>query len=464
MIHDTRLRLLSTQPENPQSLYVLYWMQQAQRAQCNHALEYALREAAWLKKPVLVAFGVTDDYPQANERHYTFMLQGLQQTQQTLAKRGIQMIVRHQPPEVMAAELSREACLVVTDKGYLRPQKHWRSYVAAHSPVRVMEVETDAIVPVEVASDKEAFAARTLRPRITRVLEEYLRPLPMEDVAVPSLNLLTADARDLDLSRIDKAARQLRINRSITAVTTFTGGYAQADALLSHFIGHKLRHYDEHRNEPAGDGISHLSPYLHFGQISPLEVALRVRDAVTSAGQSATDVYLEELIVRRELAINFVHYNAQYDQYSCLPDWARQTLADHAGDPRPFVYRFEQLEQALTHDPYWNAAQQEMRTTGKMHNYMRMYWGKKIIEWTRSPQEAYETALTLNNTWNLDGRDANSYAGVAWCFGKHDRPWTRRPVFGTVRYMNDNGLKRKFDMQAYLRKVDGPSTASDSLF
>ncbi len=455
MIHETRIRMLSAAPENPAGRYVLYWMQQAQRAQCNHALEYALREAAWLRKPVVILFGVTDHFPEASERHYAFMLQGLQQARQALARRGLQMIIRHQPPDAAAIEMSRHACLVVTDRGYLRLQKQWRQAVAKSSPVRVVEVETDVVVPVEVASDKEEFAARTLRPRIARVMEQYLQPLPMQEVAVPSINLLPHDPRDLDLTDVPAALAKLRIDRRIGQVTTYTGGYAQADKLLTHFLNRKLSHYAQQRNEPAGDDVSHMSPYLHFGQISPLEIALRVRDAGKAAGQANIDTYLEELIVRRELSMNFVHYNAQYDRYACLPAWAQQTLQEHAGDRRPVVYSREQLEQARTHDRYWNAAQREMVDTGKMHNYMRMYWGKKILEWSRTPQQAFETALSLNNAWQLDGRDANSFAGVAWCFGKHDRPWTRRPIFGTIRYMNDKGLERKFDMDAYVVKVAG---------
>ena len=170
-------------------------------------------------------------------------------------------------------------------------------------------------------------------------------------------------------------------------------------------------------------------------------------------GQKARDAYLEELIVRRELAMNFVHFNPAYGRYEALPAWARQTLDEHRRDPRPYIYDRDQLEQAETHDPYWNAAQQELLLTGRMHGYMRMYWGKKILEWSPDPEQAFETALYLNNTYELDGRDANGLAGVAWCFGKHDRGWPERPVFGKVRYMNANGLRRKFRMSAYVERV-----------
>ncbi|MGC9362125.1 MAG: deoxyribodipyrimidine photo-lyase, partial [Candidatus Syntrophosphaera sp.] len=216
---------------------------------------------------------------------------------------------------------------------------------------------------------------------------------------------------------------------------------------------------------------SGLSPYLHFGQISALEVALRVMEyaeipAFEAANlirdksdldplQAGVASFLEELIVRRELSCNFCYYNEDYDNYNSIPLWARKTLNDHLGDARPYDYSLEELETARTDDPFWNAAQQEMLRTGKMHNYLRMYWGKKLIEWIPEPETAFGLMLYLNNKYLLDGRDPNSYAGVAWCFGKHDRPWQERDIFGKVRYMNANGLKRKFDMQGYLEKVRG---------
>jgi len=197
-----------------------------------------------------------------------------------------------------------------------------------------------------------------------------------------------------------------------------------------------------------------MSPYLHFGQISPVRLAMAVRDA-KSGQESDRDGYLEELIVRRELAVNFVYYTQDYDRYTCLPEWARKTLAEHAGDPREHKYSQDVLESAQTHDPYWNAAMREMKQTGFMHNYMRMYWGKKILEWSETPENAFATTLAINNKYFLDGRDPNSYAGVAWVFGKHDRAWFERPIFGKVRYMAASGLERKCDIKAYVEKVDG---------
>jgi deoxyribodipyrimidine photo-lyase len=192
-----------------------------------------------------------------------------------------------------------------------------------------------------------------------------------------------------------------------------------------------------------------MSPWLHFGQISPLVIALKVMKT-QSPGKEA---YLEELIIRRELAMNYTYYNPFYDSFEGLNDWAKKTLKEHEKDKRPYRYSIDELEQAQTHDPYWNAAQEEMRITGKMHGYMRMYWGKKILEWMKSPEEAFSTALYLNNKYELDGRDPNGFAGIAWCFGKHDRPWFERPIFGKIRYMNANGLKRKFNAEAYVDKI-----------
>jgi len=240
--------------------------------------------------------------------------------------------------------------------------------------------------------------------------------------------------------------------QAVAPVTAVRGGTARANALLEEFIAKKIRHYDELRNDPALDYSSHLSPYLHFGQVSPLAVSLRIT-AEKSIPAAAREAFLEELIVRRELSMNFAFYNDLYDEYECLPDWARKTLAEHAKDRREYLYDADQWERAGTHDPYWNAAQREMMITGKMHNYMRMYWGKKLLEWSRTPAEAFRTALALNNRYELDGRDPNGFAGVAWCFGKHDRAWFERKVFGKIRYMNDSGLRRKFDMDAYLKKV-----------
>jgi len=441
------------QPLNRRSVqdgrYVLYWMQASQRVECNHALEYAVGEANGRNLPVVVAFGLTDRFPEANLRHYVFMLEGLEEVREGLQRRGIRFVLQHRSPELAATALAEDAALVVTDRGYLRIQRQWRRHVAANAPCAVVQVESDVVVPAETASPKEEYTAGTLRPKLQRILKGYLIPLHERPVRKDSLALR------LDVDAVKDAAalaRTMPIDRSVPPSAAFRGGTSRANALLEDFIAAKLRHYADRRNDPGLDYSSHLSPYLHFGQISPLAVALRVWGE-KSAPAAAREAFLEELIVRRELGVNFALYNERYDEYGSLPGWAKKTLADHSKDRRDALYDEGQWERAETHDVYWNAAQREMVLTGKMHNYMRMYWGKKILEWSRTPQEAFRTALRLNNRYELDGRDPNSYAGVAWCFGKHDRAWPERRVFGKIRYMNEAGLRRKFDMPAYLEKV-----------
>jgi deoxyribodipyrimidine photo-lyase len=446
----TRIQLLND-ADLAKGKYVLYWMQQSQRAEYNHALEYAIHKANRLGQGVLVAFGLTDDYPEANLRHYTFMLEGLQETRRTLAGRGIKMVVQKGAPAEIAVNLGRKASLIVCDCGYLRHQKAWRGQVARQADCRVVQVESDVIVPVRVVSDKAEYAARTIRPKIHKHLANYLNEFKPASIKQPSLNL---DIQSLDLEDVDAVLQKLKIDRGVAAVTRFfTGGASQARQIFKSFLHQRLARYVDNRNQPQTDDISHMSPYLHFGQISPLYLALQINQTGDRL-QAAKQAFLEEMIVRRELAMNFANYAPHYDSYQCLPNWARRTLAEHEKEPREYVYTRRQLENAQTHDEYWNAAMREMRFTGFMHNYMRMYWGKKILEWTKTPEHAFRTTLAINNKYFLDGRDANSYAGVAWVFGVHDRAWFERPIFGKIRYMAASGLERKCDIRGYVNKVD----------
>jgi deoxyribodipyrimidine photo-lyase len=426
---------------------VVYWMQAAQRARTNHALEYAVGAANELGKPLVVFFALTEDYPEANERHYAFMLEGLKETQEALRGRGIPMVVRRGAPDREIAAFGRDAAMVVVDEGSVRVERGWRRSAAAALDCPLVEVATNVIIPVEAASPKEEYTAATLRPKVYRLLEGFLTPLQETPLRIKSIE---PAIDSWDIGDTAAALARLDLDRTIGRVPSIRGGESEAGKKLQAFVKNKLAAYAEARNDPSLDALSGLSPYLHFGQISPLAVALAVKKG-PRYGQAA---FLEELIVRRELSFNFVHYNRAYDRFEGLPAWCRQTLLEHAGDPRPYLYSRAELKRAATHDPYWNAAQKEMALTGKMHGYMRMYWGKKILEWSASPRQAFRTALALNNAYELDGRDANAFAGVAWCFGKHDRPWARRPVFGTIRYMNAAGLRRKFDVDAYVRKVD----------
>jgi deoxyribodipyrimidine photo-lyase len=439
--------------------YVLYWMQQAQRAVDNQALDYGIEEANRIGLPLIAVFGLSDRYPGANLRHYHFMVEGLIETARRLADRGVKLMILKQEPPQAALDLGRNAALIVTDRGYTRIQAQWRNTVAAQAECRVVEVDTDTVVPVAVASDHEEYGAYTLRPKLHRLYPAFLRPHKAATLARDSLALRPAcEAARLPLDS-RKILAALALDNSVEPVD-LRAGYAAAREKLDVFCADMLTRYPEDSRNPNVNGLSGLSPYLHFGQISPLTIALRV--ALESG--PGVDAFLEQLIVRRELAINFTVHNPAYDSMACLPDWAVATLQAHRHDTREPTYSCEDWEQARTHDPYWNAAQNQMRLTGSMHGYMRMYWGKKLLEWSETPEKAFETALYLNDKYELDGRDPNGFAGVAWCFGKHDRPWKERPVFGKVRYMNSAGLLRKFDADAYVRKVaelEGKNRKSD---
>jgi deoxyribodipyrimidine photo-lyase len=447
MIQAERIQALNAQAIKKRA-YVLYWMQSSQRTEYNHALEYAVVKANELHQYLVVFFGITDHFPEGNERHYTFMLEGLREVKRSLAKRGIGLVIQHTSPEQGIVQLAKNASLVVVDRGYLKIQRAWRNEAAKRMDCSLVQIESDVIVPIEETSLKEEYTAATIRPKIHKQLDHFLRPLQKVDTLIDSLSL---DFDSLDIDDGEKALSRLHIDRSVKKVSCYRGGTGEANKHLQVFLKEKLNNFDKLRNDPTVDFLSHLSPYLHFGQISPLAIALKI----AKTESPSKEAYLEELIVRRELSRNFVFYNEQYDSFAgAIPQWAQKTLQAHEQDKRPYLYTSEELETAQTHDVYWNAAQNEMLFTGKMHGYMRMYWGKKIIEWSETPDMAFRTALYLNNKYELDGRDPNGFAGVAWCFGKHDRPWGEREIFGNVRYMNAGGLKRKFDADEYVRQMN----------
>ncbi|HQY87251.1 MAG TPA: deoxyribodipyrimidine photo-lyase [Tepidisphaeraceae bacterium] len=451
MIHESRIHFLNDLGIDKSRRFVLYWMQVSMRTRYNFALEHAIAQANELALPLIVCFGLMDDYPEANERHYAFLLAGLNDVARNLKARGLKLIVKHGSPPDAALHFGIDAALIVCDRGYLRHQRVWRDQVADEAKVRVVQIESDVVVPVDVVSDHHEFAARTIRPKITKQLDEFLVPIRHFKPKHESIRLKIEG--DIDPTDPIGNLKKLKLDRSVRPSERFKGGEDEAQKLLKKFIARFLKGYAEARNEPADAATSHLSPYLHFGHISPVEIAIAVRGA-TNIPSEDRDSYLEELIVRRELSMNFCEFVPNYDQYDCLPDWSKKTLEKHSKDAREITYTLQQLESADTHDRYWNAAQREMTQTGFMHNYMRMYWGKKIIEWTIDPKEAFKFALHLNNKYELDGRDPNSFANIAWLFGTHDRPWGERKIFGTVRYMNDKGLERKFDMEAYVKWVD----------
>jgi deoxyribodipyrimidine photo-lyase len=444
-IQPARIQFLQSTARNARHRYVLYWMQQSQRSRCNHALEYAVQTANHQRRPLLVVFGLTETYPEANWRHYTFMLEGLQDVQRCLTARGIAFRIAVGDPAREALKAARHASVLICDRGYLRHQRQWRHQVAHEAPCPVIQVESDVLVPVESVSAKAEYAARTIRPKIQKLLPAYLQ----------ALRPLKLKQRDLDLAgQVDFAAiaRRLRVDRGVAPVSAFLrGGHTNARKQLKRFTTRNLLNYDRDRNHPSIDGGSMMSPYLHFGHISPLEILRAVQKA--DASPDAKAVLLEELIIRRELAVNYVFYCQDYDSFEGLPHWSRKTLTEHRRDRRDPEYTPRELEASETDDPYWNTAMLEMKHTGFMHSYMRMYWGKKILQWRPNPVEAFKLTLELNNKYFIDGRDPNSYAGVGWIYGLHDQAWKERPIFGKVRYMARKGLERKFDMPAYSARV-----------
>lgn len=433
--------------------YVLYWMQHSQRVRYNHALEFAIAQANELRKSLIVVFGITEHYPHANERNYAFMLEGLRETAETIKEKNALFVIALAEPDTAAIELASEAAMVVVDRGYVTIERRWRNTVASSVACSCIQVETDIVVPVELASWKEEYSAATLRNKIAGKIELFTAlpecltcNMPMVEIKTPSFPTV----RLRTSADVEELLSTLAIDHSVKKSPTIKGGTTRAVLKLQRFVSELLVDYARKKGDPSEHVTSILSPYLHFGQISPIEVYLAVKEH----DPQDTSGFLEELVVRRELAINFCHYRNDYDSYSSLPKWAVETLEIHRFDTRPVLYDDKQLIQGVTGDPYWNAAQRQLVVTGFMHGYMRMYWGKKLLEWKEHPEEAYALAVAMNDTFSIDGRDPNGYAGIAWCFGKHDRPWKERSVFGMVRYMNAKGLERKFDMSSYVRQIE----------
>ena len=426
--------------------YVLDWMQSSHRTDENPALQCAVERADRLHLPLVAYFGLWPSYPGSSLRHARFMLEGLEGVGRSLEALGVRFVLREERPDTGVLDLAKSAAVVIVDRAYLGLQRSWYRAVAEGVRCPLYQVEGDVTVPVETASQKEEYSAATFRRRVLPHLDRFLRTA---ETVGPERSSLALDLPTLAGESVDALLSRLEIDRTVPVSASFTGGADEANRRFEGFLERRLDGFADDRNEPGGDGSAEISPYLHFGQVSPVALAVLALDH----GGPGVEAFLEELVVRRELAVNFVHYNDAHDSFAPLPAWAQTTLARHRDDRREYVYSLNDLDRAATHDPYWNAAQEEMTTTGKMQGYMRMYWGKKILEWSPTPEEAYASALYLNNRYEIDGRDPNGYAGVAWCFGKHDRPWKERPIFGTVRYMNARGLDRKFAMDRYVEKV-----------
>ena len=364
------------------------------------------------------------------------------------AQRGVGFVVRRSPAKLEEFLEQVQCALLIGDENPCREPERWRKVLAGRLKIPYWTVDADVVVPSRVFGRSFALLHH-FRPKLKAELPNFLvaplNPRPQSEWK-PAKRPESYSLAD------DITAGFSKLDRSIGPIDTFTGGTHAALKQLREFVTQHLADYDDKRNHPETRGTSRLSPYLHFGNIGPLTIALAVKNALKSGSMAASTAerFLEQVIGWRELAVLFVRYEPDYDNWECAAPWARKTLIEHAGDPRPHRYTLRQIERAETSDELWNAAQREMVITSWMHNYMRMYWAKKILEWAPDPARAFEWAVTLNDRYQLDGRDPNGYAGIAWAIvGKLDRPWFNRPVFGLVRPMTGTSIEKKFDAEKY---------------
>jgi len=423
---------------------VVYWMSRDMRCRDNWALLLASQLAKEGERAVAVLFCLTPEFLGAARRQYAFLLAGLQELQADLQERGIAFLLRTGQPGQVVPDFLEDvgASSVVCDFDPLRIKREWQGGVAGSIDIPVYQADAHNIVPCWQASDHQEYAARTFRPRIHRAMKRFFEDLP----PLPSAE------RTLPQEDIDWYGLFAYGDQAVPIVKDIHPGERGAWQTLRQFLDGGLARYRSDRNDPSLDCQSHLSPYLHFGQISAQRVAL----AVFAAGVGPSrDAFLEELVVRKELSDNFCYYQPAYDSVSAFPAWARASQEAHIDDPREYLYTPQEMEKAQTHDPIWNAAQMEMVGLGRMHGYLRMYWAKKILEWSESPEKALATVIRQNDRYQMDGRDPNGYAGAAWsCGGVHDRAFADRMVTGKVRYMSYRGLRSKFDMDSYISRVN----------
>ncbi len=457
MIDPTRITKIKDGKETGTT--VVYWMNRDQRAHDNWALLHACEVAKEKQANLAVVFNYAKDSIRLTRRHFDFMLQGLKDVQKELQAHGIPFhVISGEPSNVMVKYLEAIDCAhLVTDFSPLKAHRRWLKEVCGHLECGVDLVDAHNIVPYNVVSDKEEYAARTIRSKINKRLEDYLTDFPDLE-KYNCVSFVNPDRVPFQFENLHVAWETLEsvyvLDENVKAVEWLRAGQSGAVETLRKFIDERLENYNDLRNDPNEDAQSDLSPYFHFGQVAPQRVAYEIRHIAEPSDNTAS--FLEEMIVRRELTDNYCYYNENYDRLEGVKDWAKLTLHVHRNDQRDAVYDLEMFENAKTHDDLWNAAQMELIKYGKMHGYMRMYWAKKILEWTRTPEEAFNIALELNDKYSLDGSDPNGYVGVAWSIGGvHDRAWKERPVYGKIRYMNKNGCKRKFDVHKYVQTILG---------
>jgi deoxyribodipyrimidine photo-lyase len=451
---DSRVTVRRAGVPNPNGRCVVYWMQRAQRGVDNHAVDLAVRIANLLGLPLVGYFAGIANFPHANLRHYVFLNQGLPDIEADLAARNISFVMRRAPHESHERLLADvQAAFLIGDENPMREPERWRKDLASRVGIPFWTVDTDVVVPSKLM-EKAQYGAYTIRPRLYRLLPEYLHPhenLHAEHAWTRPRGFY-ADSVHEDMTR-----GWNDFDRSVAPVEAWKGGTHAGLQRLKQFTERILEDYDERRNRPETDGTSGMSPYLHFGHVGPITIALAV-DAAVKANpklKAVRDSYFNELIVWRELAVNFVRFTPKYDSPECADAWAKATIAEHARDEREHLYTLHQLENAQTYDDLWNAGQIQMVRYGWMHNYVRMYWAKKILEWTPDVATAMKYAIYLNDKYFLDGRDPNGYAGIAWAIlGKFDRAWGERPVFGKIRYMSGASTGRKFNSKRYIEQME----------
>lgn len=455
-----RRALLNEAPERADGAYVLYWMQATHRFEENWALRQAILTADRARRPLLIYQGLDPTYEHANDRIHAFILANAQELARRSEALGLtyrfSLRRRRNDDRRVVDRIAERAVTVVTDLFPTAGIAERTRRFAERAGVRVVAVDSHGVIPA-AAFEKEEWAARTIRPKILKVRDHALEPVRDRPpkVAMPAALLRDLPFEPLDLATLDLPATLARceIDHTVPPVTGIVSGRAAGLARLAAFCATALKDYDERRSDPTDvDGSSRLSPYLHFGQVSAAEVA---RAALATGHKEAVEKFLDELLTWRELSLNFCTRNPRFGTLHALPPWIHETMRKHVNDPREAIYTLEQLERAETHEPLWNAAQRELVATGAIHNVMRMYWGKSVLTWTAKYSDALAHLIHLNNKWGLDGRDPSSYGGIQWCFGKFDRPWGERPVWGTIRSMSLQRAYQKFDARGYERRWNG---------
>ncbi|NWF75550.1 MAG: deoxyribodipyrimidine photo-lyase [Nitrospirae bacterium] len=428
---------------------VIYWMSRDQRVSDNWALLYAQEFAIKQNTPLGVVFCLVPTFLNATLRQYSFMLKGLREVEEKLAEKNIPFFMLYGEPANNIPKFIEDngISILITDFNPLLITRKWKDSVANKVNIPFFEIDAHNIIPCWIASSKQEYAAYTIRPKIHRLLPDFLQEFPVLKKHTYPWKGKTPQIEWVNVQK------KLSIDRKVPEVKTIIPGERAAIKILHDFLKNKLHRYYLDRNDPTKSAQSELSPYLHFGQISAQRVVLEVMRVSTS--EQTRKAFLEEIIVRRELSDNFCFFNNNYNNFNGFPEWAKKTLNKHRNDPRKYVYTLEQFENFQTHDALWNASQLEMVKRGKMHGYLRMYWAKKILEWSESPETALKIAIYLNDKYELDGRDPNGYTGIAWSIGGvHDRAWNERKIFGKIRYMSYNGCKSKFNIIKYIEYVN----------